>query len=94
MRTFKEYLLEEKVITPQSIHLPAQAEIVNVIKTDKGLMLLAIIKPPGYDTALPEIRTFKICSNDEIFTAPAVSYIGSFESLLGIRHVIEILKEY
>ena len=94
MKTFKEFLLDDKISANQNIYLPAGADVVNALKTNKGLMLLAIVKSAGYDTDIPEIRTFKICSNDEIFTAPAVSYIGSFESSLGIKHVIEILKEY
>ena len=94
MKTFKEYLLDDKLFTNQTVHLPTDAEVVNVFKTDKGLVLLAIVKPPGYSIEPPVIRTFKICANDEIFTAPAVSYIGSFDSLLGTRHVIEIIKEY
>ena len=93
MKTFKEFLLDEFIITEQSVYLPAGAEVVNVLMTNAGLMLLAIVKPTGYETELPENRIFKICDTGEIFYTHAVKYIGSFQSTLGIRHVIEIIKE-
>lgn len=93
MKTFNEYLLDDKSITEQLVYLPNEAEVVNVSMTSRGLTVLAIVKPNGYDTELPKARTFKICSNGEIFYAGAVKYIGSFESLTGTKHVIEIIKE-
>lgn len=94
MKTFKEYLLDEKVLKEQTVHMPPGTSIVNVRKTGAGLMLLALTTPEAYVTNLPEIRTFKICANGEIFIAPTVKYIGSFESVTGIKHVVEIIKEF
>lgn len=94
MKTFKEFLIDDKVISEQSIYLPAGADVVNVLMTEAGLILLAIVKPVGYETELPENRTFKICETDEIFCANTVKYIGSFTGLLGFRHVIEIKREF
>jgi hypothetical protein len=94
MREFKEFLLDNKTISEQSIYLPADAEVVNVFNTDRGLMLLAITPAAGYENGLPEIRTFKICANGENFAASTVKYIGSFESITGNKHVIELKKEF
>jgi hypothetical protein len=94
VKTFKEFLLDDKSITEQSIYLPAGAEVVNVSLTNAGLMLLVIVKPAGYETELPENRIFKICETDEIFHANTVKYIGSFTNTLGIKHVIEIKREF
>jgi hypothetical protein len=94
VKTFKEFLLDDKNIAEQSIYLPAGADIVNVSMTDAGLMLLAIVKPAGYETELPENRIFKICETGEIFLANTVKYIGSFTNTLGIKHVIEIKREF
>ena len=94
MKMFKEFLLDDKNISEQSLYLPSGAEVVNVSVTDTGLMLLAIVKPAGYETELPESRIFKICETDEIFHANTVKYIGSFTNTLGIKHVIEIKREF
>ena len=67
MKTFKEYLLDEMSINEQTIYMPYGASVVNVKQSYKGLMLLAIVTPDEYAIELPEIRTFKICANDEIF---------------------------
>lgn len=93
MRTFREFLLEDTLET-QTVHLPAGTEVVSVSKTDKGIMLLAITTPKGYETELPEIRTFKICLTDENFVNHTVKYIGSFMSNIGPKHVIEIRKGF
>ena len=90
MRVFKEYLLDEKNLADQTVYLPAESEVVNVLNTSRGLVLLAVVKHTGYEDASPEIRKFKICTSGEIFYTPTVKYIGSFESSLGIRHVIEV----
>jgi hypothetical protein len=94
VKTFKEFLLDDKNISEQSVYLPAGAEVVNVSLTNVGLMLLAIVKPAGHETELPENRIFKICETDEIFHANTVKYIGSFTNTLGIKHVIEIKREF
>ena len=94
MREFKEFLLDNKTISEQSIYLPTGAEVVNVSNTDRGLMLLAIVPASGYENGAPEIRTFKICANGENFIASTVKYIGSFESITGNKHVIELKKEF
>lgn len=91
MKLFKEFLLDDKNIAEQTIYLPQGAEAVGIRMTDKGLMLYVII---GYEATAPELRTFKICVNGENFIANTVKYIGNFESSLGIKHVIEIIKEY
>ena len=66
MRTFKEFLLED-TLEEQTVYLPAGAEVVSVSKASKGIQLLVIATPNGYETNLPEIRTFKICLTDENF---------------------------
>lgn len=90
MRAFKEYLLKENELTDQTVYMPPEAEVVNVVKSTKGIALIAITKHTGYNNASPEIRTFKICTTDEIFYVDTVKYIGSFESSIGTRHVIEV----
>lgn len=93
MRTFKEFLLED-TLASQTVHLPAGTDVVSVSNTDKGIMLLTITTPKGFEVELPEIRTFKICLTDENFVNHTVKYIGSFISDIGPKHVIEIRKEY
>jgi hypothetical protein len=90
MRLFKEFLLDAESLAEQQIYMPAEAEIINIVKTALGLKLLVIVKQAALDT---KSRKFKICLSDEIFYAKTVEYIGSFESDVGIKHVIEIIKE-
>jgi hypothetical protein len=90
MKVFKEYLLDEQILTPQTICLPYAADVVNIIDTAKGPVLLAIVTPEEFTMGLPELRTFKICVNDENIYANTVKYIGSFVSSIGIKHIIEI----
>lgn len=94
MKTFKEYFLDNKHLAEQTVYLPHGAEIVNIQDTYKGLMLLAITKAPVDVMSSPELRTFKICVNDEIIYTDTVKYIGSFKDSTSIKHVIEIIKEY
>ena len=89
MQMFKNYLLDKKCFTPQTLYLPTSADIVAIRDTDKGLILLATITP---FTTATELRTFKICANDESIYADAVKYIGSFDTDIGIRHVVEIIR--
>lgn len=93
MKVFKEFLLED-TLEEQTVYLPSGAEVVSVSKTGKGIQLLVIATPKGYETSLPEIRTFKICLTDENFPWHTVKYVGSFISDIGSKHVIEIRKEY
>ena len=67
--------------------------MVNVRYSNNLLILLVIatLKEP-INKAL-KVRTFKVCLNDENLYTNTVKYLGSFESLTGIRHVIEIDKE-
>lgn len=92
MKVFKEFLLED-TCTEQNIYLPAGTEIVGVANTDLGVVLVAITAHTSFDSAAPELRTIKICANDEIFTGSIVRYLGSYKSDLGARHVIELKKE-
>lgn len=89
MKVFNEFLLDADSSTEQTVYLPADSEVVNIIKTGEGIKLLVLAKYAGYDSQPPEIHKFKICASDEIFYLNIVKYIGSFESSLGIRHVIE-----
>ena len=89
MRVFKEYLLDDKSLSTQTLYLPIGAEIVNIVKTPAGLKLLAIVKHTGYEQESLELHKYQICINDEIFYANTVKYMGSFESDIGIKHVIE-----
>lgn len=93
MKVFKEFLLED-TLEEQTLYLPAGSEVVSVSKTGKGIQLLVIAIPKGYEIDLPELRTFKICLTDENFLWHTVKYIGSFVSDIGSKHVIEIRKEY
>lgn len=92
MKVIKEYLLDSKVLSPQTLYLPANAQVINVQDTEKGLMLLAIVTPEELVVDLPELRTFKICTNDEKIYADTVKYVGSYQGLVGMRHIIEIIK--
>ena len=90
MQVFKEYPLDEKQLANQTVYLPANSDIVSVVKSTKGVVLVAVTKHAAYNAPPPELRTFKICASDEIFYVDTVKYIGSFESSLGLRHVIEV----
>jgi hypothetical protein len=91
MRAFKDYLLDEHSVMPQTIHMSQEADVVKVARTNKGLVLIALTKATELEA--PSLRTFKICNTDEIFYANVVKYIDSFEGTLGLRHVIEITEE-
>ena len=94
MKAFKEFLLED-TCNEQNIYLPAGAEIVDISSTDIGVALIAITASSGYGTSgIPEMRTFKICEKDEIFTGNIVKYLGSYKSLLGTKYVIEVKREF
>ena len=86
---FKNYLLDKKCFTPQTLYLPTCTDIVAIRDTDNGLMLLATITP---STTTTELRTFKICANDESIYADAIKYVGSFDTSIGTRHVVEIIR--
>jgi hypothetical protein len=90
MNTIKEYLLDSKCNTHQAIHLPKNTKIVDVQETSKGLMLFAIVNPIESHT---DLRIFKICSLDEILYEDSIEYIGNFMSIIGLKHVVEILSE-
>ena len=87
MLVFKEYVIDKKSIAVQTTYLPENANIVNVKSSDKGLSLIALVDPIALTT---ELRTFKICTDDENIYFDTVKYLGSFESDLGMRHVIEL----
>lgn len=89
MKMFKEYILDSKCLTPQTMYLPQDADVVGAYFTETCLVLLAIMSPV---TNLTELRTFKICTNDENIYVDTVKYIDSFNSAFGIRHVIEIIR--
>lgn len=93
MREFREFLIED-TMAEQTVYMPCESEIVGVNKTDRGIFLLAIVPAPGYDKTVPEIRTFKICLLSENFSYPIVKYIGSFNSIIGNKYVIEVRKEH
>jgi hypothetical protein len=90
MRVFKEYLLDEKILSIQTLYLPSSAEVVNILKTTAGLKLLVIVKHASYEQEPLELHKYQICVNDEIFYTNTVKYIGSFESDVGVKHVIEV----
>jgi hypothetical protein len=88
MKNFKEYLLDKKCTLPQSIYLPKKAEAVSVYDTEKGLKLLALVSSIELET---DLRTFKICTVDENIYMDNIRYIGSFTSITGLKHVIEVI---
>ena len=92
MREFKEFLIED-TMAEQTVYMPSESEIVGVNKTDHGIFLLAIV-PAACKSAVPEIRTFKICLLGENFSYSTVKYIGSFDSIIGNKYVIEVRKEH
>lgn len=91
MKTFKEYLLDSASLTKQTVYLPTGAEVLRVSDTDSGLMLLVLADST---INMSELRTFKICLKDENLDVGAVRYVGSFDSSIGTKYVIEILKEF
>lgn len=93
MRAFKEFLIED-TMAEQTVYMPAESEIVGVNKTDHGIFLLAIVPAAGYSETTPEIRNFKICLLGENFSYSTVKYIGSFDSIIGNKYVIEVRKEH
>ena len=90
MKIFKEFILNEQSIAEQVIYLPSKSEVLSITKTTNGLALIVLTKYTGYDNEPSETHKFKICATEEIFYSNTVKYIGSFESSLGIRHVIEV----
>lgn len=92
MREFKEFLIED-TMAEQTVYMPSESEIVGVNKTDHGVFLLAIVPAAGYGETVPEIRNFKICLLGENFSYPIVKYIGSFDSIIGNKYVVEVRKE-
>ena len=86
MKTIKEYLLDKKCVTPQTAYLTRNAEVVGVQDTLKGLVLLAVVDPTE---TLTDLRTFKVCSIEETIYADNLKYIGNFQSIVGVQHVVE-----
>jgi hypothetical protein len=87
MKVFKEYYLDKKSFAHQTLYLPQDADILSVYDKPKGLTLLTI------SSVFPntKLRTFKICATGENIYEDTVRYIGSINSDIGMKHVIEIL---
>lgn len=92
MKKIKEFLLDNKSLSTQTLYLPAGAKVLNVYDTEKGLILLTLVPPEEVSIEPPELRIFKICTTDEKFYIDTVEYIGSYKSSIGMRHVFEIFK--
>lgn len=90
MNTIKEYLLDSKCVTRQTIYLPKNAKIVDVQETPNGLMLFAVVNPVETSN---DLRIFKICTLNETLYEDSIEYIGNFVSITGLKHVIEVCSE-
>lgn len=88
MKTIKEYLLNKECFAAQMVYLPIGADVVALQDAGESLKLIVTINSA---TTLTELRTFKICTSNEILYADTIKYIGSFVSLIGTIHVVEIL---
>lgn len=89
MKTIRELLLDASVISPQTLYVPIDAEIVAVHMTPAGLKLIIITNPIENNS---QLKTFKICATDENIYHDTVKYIGSFEATTGKRFVIELIR--
>jgi hypothetical protein len=89
VKTFNKFLLDENSLSKQTVYMPHETEVVDVVKSDLGVMLIALNQNASA-AAPPDLHTFKICASDEIFYVDTVKYIGSYVGKLGLRHVIEI----
>ena len=89
MKTIRELLLDASVISPQTLYVPIDAEIVDVHMTPAGLKLIIITNPIENNS---QLKTFKICATDENIYHDTVKYIGSFEATTGKRFVIELIR--
>lgn len=89
MKKFKEVLLDNRCLSPQTVYLPKGAEPVAVLMKDKGLVVITLCDASAEDT---ELRTFKICAIDENIYSDTVRYIGSFDSIIGTRYLLEYIR--
>lgn len=89
MKTLKEITLDSAVLTPQTVYLAKGAEVLDLAVEDK-ILKLTILK--DIDAENNQLRTFKICTKDENIYFDAVKYIGSFETMLGKRYLLEIKR--
>ena len=88
MKTIKEYLLDKKCVTPQTVYLPKGAEIVAINDSNTEFNLVAIINPMEATT---ELHTFKVCLPGENLYVDTVKYIGSFKGSFGLEYIVELL---
>lgn len=88
MKTIKEYFLNKKTVSPQTLYMPVGAKIVNILENGSNVRLVTVIDP---NETLTNLRTFKICTNTESIYNDNIEYLGSFISAFGDRHVIELL---
>ena len=89
MKIIRELLLDASVISPQTLYVPVDAEIVDVQMTPAGLKLIIITNPIENNS---QLKTFKISATDENIYHDTVKYIGSFEATTGKRFVIELIR--
>lgn len=89
MKIFKEFMLDATVLSPQTLYIPANSEVVDVYSSDRGVCVLALSDPNEENF---QLRTFKICAKDENIYIDTVKYIGSFEGRAGKRFLLEIVR--
>ena len=90
MKTIREYYLDKKCLTPTSIYIPEGAKVVNIFELKDQLVLFVLLDINKQ--FITNLRTFKICRSGENIYSDAVKYIGSVNTDIGIRHVVEIIK--
>jgi hypothetical protein len=90
VKTIREYYIDKKCLTPTTIYLPRDAEVVNISELKDQLVLFVLLDLNNQFTT--NLRTFKICRSGENIYSDAVKYIGSINTDIGIRHVVEIIR--
>ena len=85
MKIIKEYRLRKDLITPQTLYITKNAEIVNIVDIDDfDVALIAVCDALEQST---DLRTFQIHASYTNIYENDFKYIGAFKS----QHIIEIL---
>jgi len=87
LKTFNDYILD-LTVTPQTLLLPEDAQIVALREASDKLIMTALIDA---NETYGKIRAFQICTLSNVILANEVIYIGTCETeLLGQIYLVEI----
>jgi hypothetical protein len=89
MRAIKEYIIDQKVVEPQTLYMVRGAEVVGLIDGDSNVKIVTVIDPTE---SISDLRTFKICTTTDTIYSDNITYVGNFLSAFGTKYVIEVHK--